>query len=393
MAGLPELLAAHERAAEKTQAAQGYLHPATTAGLASMFHDDPAAARAMFLSAIADAERAGDYHAVSDALLHLVEAEARLGNLTAATARAAQFQRLMSFDDGQTLYAIALAAAYRGDAATATDAATRGAKLARDQDDIIFTTQNLCTLGFLEVSRSQFTAALTPLREARTLTRRMSVREPSIYQWHAEHVEASLATGNLAEAAEITAELQALADALGRPALHALAGRCVGLGLAAQGHADKALSTLTAITAREDAELPFQRARSLLALGIVARRTRAKAAARDALTSAQAIFTSMGCSLWSQRTADELSRIGLRTAPATLTVTERRIAELVASGHTNREVAAELFLSVKTVEANLSRIYHKLHVTSRTQLAGKLYLIAPDPKGAGPASSILKPVR
>jgi hypothetical protein len=54
MAGLPELLAALERAAQKTQAAQGYLHPATCAGLTSLFHDDSAAARALFLSAIAD---------------------------------------------------------------------------------------------------------------------------------------------------------------------------------------------------------------------------------------------------------------------------------------------------------------------------------------------------
>lgn len=376
MSGLAQLLAAHERAAAGTPTAQGYLHPATPAGLVSLFHDDPAAARALFLTAIADAERVGDYYAATGPLLHLVEAEVRLGNLTAATARAAQFQRLEeSLDDGVGLYVVALAAAYRGDAATAADAATRGAKLARSQDDIIFTTQNLCVLGILEVSRSQFTAALAPLREARALTRRMGVREPSVYQWHAEHVEASLATGNLAEAAEITSELQELARALNRPSLQALAERCAALVQAAQGQADQALSALTASTAR-NAEVPFQHARSLLALGTIARRARRKAAARDALTSAQAVFTSMGCVLWSQRAGAELSRVGLRTtAPATLTVTERRIAELVASGRSNREVAAELFLSVKTVEANLSRVYHKLHVTSRTQLAR---LLPPD---------------
>ena len=371
MSGVAQLLAAHERAAAGTSAAQGYLHPATSAGLISLFHDDPAGARASFLTAIAEAERAGDYSAAAAPLLHLVEAETRLGDLTAATTRAAQFQRLESFDDGVSLYAVALVAAYRGDAATTADAATRGAKLARSQDDIIFTTQNLCVLGFLEVSRSQFAAAIAPLREARALTRRMGVREPSVYQWHAEHVEASLATGNLAEAAEITSELHELARALDRPSLQALAERCAALVQAAQGQADQALSALTASTAR-NAELPFQHARSLLALGTIARRARRKAVARDALTSAQAIFTGMGCALWSERTAAELSRVGLRAAPATLTVTELRIAELVAGGRTNREVAAELFLSVKTVEANLSRIYHKLHVTSRTQLARHL---------------------
>jgi DNA-binding CsgD family transcriptional regulator len=209
------------------------------------------------------------------------------------------------------------------------------------------------------------------LREARAITRRVGVADPARNPWLADHVEASLATGAVDEAAEIAAELRAIAQRLGRPALHALAGRCTGLVQAAAGRTDQGLRNLTAV-ARSRAESRFEHARSLLALGTVARRARRKAAAREALVSARAIFTAMGAALWAERAAVELQRVGLRSSPGTLTETERRIAALVTTGLTNRQVAAELFLAVKTVEANLSRIYHKLHITSRTQLARAL---------------------
>ena len=73
-----------------------------------------------------------------------------------------------------------------------------------------------------------------------------------------------------------------------------------------------------------------------------------------------------------ERTNAELARIGLRpAAPLDLTPTEKRVAELAAAGHTNREIAQALFLSVHTVEDNLRRIYHKLGIRSRTELASK----------------------
>jgi DNA-binding NarL/FixJ family response regulator len=77
--------------------------------------------------------------------------------------------------------------------------------------------------------------------------------------------------------------------------------------------------------------------------------------------------------LWAEKAREELSRVGGR-APASseLTPTEERIAALVAAGKSNKEVAAELFLTVRTVETNLSRIYAKLGVRSRTELAAKL---------------------
>ena len=82
------------------------------------------------------------------------------------------------------------------------------------------------------------------------------------------------------------------------------------------------------------------------------------------------LFEEVGAPLWKGKAEAGLSRTGVRAAqPAGLSPTERRIADLVAEGKTNREVADTLFISVKTVEANLSRVYHKLGVRSRTELA------------------------
>jgi DNA-binding CsgD family transcriptional regulator len=236
----------------------------------------------------------------------------------------------------------------------------------------LYVAANLSVLGFLEVSRGSFAAALPLLREVRDLARRMGIREPGIFRWHEDHIEASLAAGSPEEAAELVGELNAQAAALGRPGLQALADRCTGLLQAATGNTDAALGTLAGATRNQGPEPSFEQARTLLAYGTVARRARRKAVARDALTAAQALFTRTGTVLWAQRAGEELRRVGLRSAPGTLTETERRIAELVQAGQTNREVAAELFLSPKTVEANLSRIYHKLHIRSRTQLARAL---------------------
>ena len=108
-------------------------------------------------------------------------------------------------------------------------------------------------------------------------------------------------------------------------------------------------------------------------LGRLQRRAKQKAAAKESLELARSIFDALPAPLWSERAAEELARIGLRRAsPDGLTENERRVAELAASGLTNREVAAQLFMSPKTVEANISRVYRKLGINSRAQLGARL---------------------
>jgi DNA-binding CsgD family transcriptional regulator len=119
--------------------------------------------------------------------------------------------------------------------------------------------------------------------------------------------------------------------------------------------------------------MPFERARTLLAHGRALRRRKQWSAAREALREALALFSEAGAPLWAQAARTELGRAGERTAdPGALTATERRIAELAASGLSNQEVAERAFLTVKGVEANLTRAYRKLGIRSRGGLAGAL---------------------
>ena len=103
------------------------------------------------------------------------------------------------------------------------------------------------------------------------------------------------------------------------------------------------------------------------------RRAKQKRAARSTLEQALGLFQALGAPSWAQRAQDDLARVG-GSVPASseLTPTEQRIAQLVGEGKKNREVADALFISVKTVEANLSRIFPKLGVRSRTELTRRM---------------------
>jgi DNA-binding NarL/FixJ family response regulator len=120
-------------------------------------------------------------------------------------------------------------------------------------------------------------------------------------------------------------------------------------------------------------EIPFGRARALLALGIVLRRPRQKRAAGDTIRAALGGFEQLGAATWVEKARDELGTIGGRRREEGLTAAERRVATLVAEGRTNREVAAALFLGERTVASHLTCIYAKLGVRSRTELARRLH--------------------
>ena len=98
----------------------------------------------------------------------------------------------------------------------------------------------------------------------------------------------------------------------------------------------------------------------------------AKATA-ESMPKWNALFEELGAPLWAERVCEELRRIGGRTpASDELTATERQIATKVAEGLTNREVASTLFVSPKTVESTLTRVYRKLGVRSRTELTRQI---------------------
>ena len=109
-------------------------------------------------------------------------------------------------------------------------------------------------------------------------------------------------------------------------------------------------------------------------MGRLQRRRRRRRAAGESLERAREIFERLGASLWVRGCEAELGRLGRRRSADRdeLTASERRVAELAASGRTNREVGAELFISPKTVEANLARVYRKLEIHSRAELGQRM---------------------
>jgi DNA-binding CsgD family transcriptional regulator len=142
--------------------------------------------------------------------------------------------------------------------------------------------------------------------------------------------------------------------------------------MAAQaGELDAALASYReALEWHAQVELPLDRGRTLLALGVTQRRAKRRREARETLEEALAIFRRIGAELWAERAGAELRRISGRAAtPGALTPAEERVAALVAEGKTNREVAAALFLSDRTVEGHLSRIFGKLGIKHRAELA------------------------
>jgi DNA-binding CsgD family transcriptional regulator len=194
-------------------------------------------------------------------------------------------------------------------------------------------------------------------------------------------IEALVDIGDLAGAERLLTLLDARA-AESDTAVRRLAYRCRGFLLAAHGEHERAIEALVTAASDPDAPQgtnPFERARTLLALGTVQRRAQHKRAARETLELAAESFDRLGARLWEAKARAESRRIGGRTASKSeLSETERRIVALVVAGRTNREVAAELSLSPNTVAWNLSKIYRKLGVSSRTELAARVAATARD---------------
>jgi DNA-binding CsgD family transcriptional regulator len=185
-------------------------------------------------------------------------------------------------------------------------------------------------------------------------------------------IEALIGIGDLRTAERLLAMLDARSVGADTP-LRPLAHRCRGLLLSARGEHERAIAELDAAAAApappQEAD-PLELARTLLLLGCVRRKVQHKRDARETLERALEIFERLGARPWADKARSELRRIGGRIASdGELSETERRIVELVVSGRRNREVADELNLSPNTVAWNLSKIYRKLGVTSRTELA------------------------
>jgi DNA-binding NarL/FixJ family response regulator len=183
-------------------------------------------------------------------------------------------------------------------------------------------------------------------------------------------VESLIHLGRLGEAEPMIVALERNGERLDRPWMKATGARCRSMLLAARGDVNDANGAVERAMAEYDRlPMPFERARTQLLAGQLQRRQRQKDQAATTLREAMKTFEDLNTRLWADRARDELARADVGTRRmSNLSPSEQRVAELAASGMTNRDVAAALFISPKTVESNLARIYRKLGIHSRAEL-------------------------
>jgi DNA-binding CsgD family transcriptional regulator/tetratricopeptide (TPR) repeat protein len=355
-----------------------YSSPAFVRGLRLMHADRVDESRDALERQLARADERGDEAVRAICLFHLAELEWRAGRWAAALERAEQSLELVEqsgVEQGTSaaLFARALISASIGRADEARADAERGIALADVVGDETFRIKNTTVLGFLELSLGNAAEAARLLSPLWDLLASRGFREPSDCPVLPNAIEALVATGKLDEAVRLQAQFEEAGREFKTPWALATAARCRGLIEAARGDLDAAVSQLEQALAEHERLLnPLERGRTLLALGTVRRRGKEKRAAREALDSSIAIFDELPARLWADRARAERARIGGRVAAGELTATERGIAKLVAQGHSNKDVAAQLFITPRTVEGHLTRIYEKLGVRSRSELAHRL---------------------
>jgi DNA-binding CsgD family transcriptional regulator len=230
-------------------------------------------------------------------------------------------------------------------------------------------------LGFLEVSLGNFQAALDALQPLLRMHRAMpDSTEIVAASFMPDAVEALIELGRVDEAEPIADALERNGQRLGRAWMLAVGARCRAMVLAARGEVSMAIAAVhNALVEHDRLAMPFERARTQLLLGRLARRQRNSDAAVAALRAALTAFERLDSPLWAQRARSELTRIDAAAqTPGGLTAAEQRVAELAASGMTNRDVATTLFISPKTVEATLARVYRKFGIRSRAELGRRM---------------------
>ena len=327
---------------------------------------DLARARELLTGALEETSSMGREH--DRVLVLLADVELSAGNW-GRTERLLDQASKLAFDGGDRLgegvacVRRAELAALRGDTEQARELARQGIAHGEAVHFRFFGEASRWTLGFLELSLGQPERAWPLLADTAEFDLTWA-EGPA-----ADAVEVLVALGRIGEAEELVRRLEA--HAAGNLWTTATALRCRALVLLAEGESEAALAAAEeAASAFEAAGFPFEHARALLVAGEALRRSGQRRRAAEKLDRATAILSELGAALWLARAEQELSRARPRPRrDREVTAAERRVAALVAAGRTNREVAAQLFTTVGTVEVHLTRIYRKLGLRSRADLA------------------------
>jgi DNA-binding CsgD family transcriptional regulator len=305
------------------------------------------------------------------ALAGKAEVDFRIGNWPAAYAGASEAVRIAEDTDQRTLLAFALISLARIEAGQGReeDCRAHADRAVETTSTGSITAYRASVLGLLALGLGKSEEAVEYLRELAHNVRERGLEEPNVMQWSGDLIEAYVRAGRDADAEGELEFLERQAAQTGRTWALAVAARCRGL-LVPDDQFDDAFA--------HQAPTPYERARTELCYGERLRRARRRTDAREPLQAALETFERLGARGWAERAAKELAATGLTaktrepSAAETLTPQELQVALTVARGATNREAGAALFLSPKTVESHLSRIYRKLNVRSRTELAHQL---------------------
>ncbi len=355
------------------------VRPNVLLGLALRWSDGHEAARRLLLAEYERLVERGLEHELPAVLWHLSDLECWTGSWELAASYAEAAVQTASFGGNHpalalALYARAMVHASRGAVQEARRDAEAGLAAATASDLTPVIALNRYALGFLELSLGDASAAhgwLGPLAEG---VAAMGFREPGALRFLPDAAEALIGIGDLVRASSLLAPFETRARALDRAWALAAAARCRGLLVAAAGDLAAAVRALDrALALNAGLGLPLERGRALLAKGRVHRRRREKRRAREALEEASKVFDGLGARLWLQRTRAELARIGLRPPSAhELSQTETQVARLAANGLTNRQIASVLFLSPRSVDGVIARVYQKLGIRSRAELGSRM---------------------
>jgi DNA-binding CsgD family transcriptional regulator len=353
--------------------------PGTVLGRALVSADELDEARPLLEGRLRRAGETGDDDSRAGVLLYLAELEMRAGCFDAALSNVEEALAIQAASygeqaQGSIVYGRALVAVYQGEVELAQEFAERGLAQCEAQGDRVFGSANRTTLGLLELCLGNNSAAVEWFGPVAERFRAGQGGDPGVREniCVPDAIEALTGAGRLDDAEELLAAWEQAGERFDRPRIHATASRCRALIAAARGDLDAARQHAEAALPHHDGlPVPLERARTLIVLGSIQRRVKQRAAARASLEEALAGLEAIGARLWAERARAELGRIGGRARSGGLTPTEERVADLVAEGRSNKEVAEALFVSVRTVEANLTRVYAKLGIRSRTELASR----------------------
>jgi DNA-binding CsgD family transcriptional regulator len=356
-------------------------------GVRLAFRGQLADANAVFDRLLALADQRGEHLSIGLVQLQKCEVTLRAGHVTEVATLLEDLEEVMGATpppgDSQPAYMARLQALLAAIAGDVGATAAWGARvLAQNRDGGGPQRQ----WDRLEVERALGIAALlgrnvdeatSRLRYVWDHTRREGVDDPGAFPVAGDLIEALVEMGHTVEAKTVVGELQRLSTDQAHPWGLATARRgasLVALADAEHYEEDAGAGLADAANTYGELGLDFDRARTLLCLGSLQRRFKKRAAARETLLHAVEAFASCGAAGWVDRANDELSRISgrRRDAGASLTPTEQRVARLAADGLSNKQIARNLFVSIKTVEGHLTRVYAKIGVNSRAQLAHHL---------------------